>query len=57
MNISFDCGPTGLHLHVSSLRRRSDLERWFFKLVVEHRQGCPYCNFEKDPQTGREIGG
>lgn len=56
MNLGFDCGPTGLHIHVSTLRRRSDLENWFLDLVVQHRRDCPYCNFKKDSNTGRELG-
>ncbi len=56
MNLHFSCGPSGQTFSISSLRRRPDLEGWFLSLVSAHRSRCPYCKFEKDPQTGREVG-
>ncbi len=56
MNLSFSCGPSGITIHVSMLRRRLDLEGWFLSFVGNHRKLCPYCLFEKDPSTGRELG-
>ncbi len=56
MNLHFSCGPSGQTFSISSLRRRPDLEGWFLSLVSTHRAHCPYCRFEKDANTGREIG-
>ncbi len=56
MNLHFSCGPSGQMFSVSAFRRRRDLEGWFLSLVSAHRARCPYCKFEKDANTGREIG-
>ena len=59
MNLSFNCMPGGLMLSISFLRRTALNEEfliWFQKIVIAHRRDCPYCKFEKDPNTGREVG-
>ncbi len=56
MNLHFSCGPSGFTLGVSTIRRRLDLEGWFLSAVSAHAHLCPYCKFEKDANTGREIG-
>ncbi len=55
MNLHVSCGPSGFTLGVSTIRRRLDLEGWFLSAVGAHARLCPYCKFEKDPNTGREL--
>ena len=57
MNLMFTCNPSGFVLAVSSLRRSRWLWSWANRLISEHQRGCPYCLFEKDTMTGREVGG
>ncbi len=56
MNLSFSCAPSGFSIHGSALRKASFLWAWLNRLIAHHQDGCPYCRFEKDPQTGREVG-
>ena len=56
MNLMFSCGPSGFSINFSSLRKKAWFWSWANRLIADHQQECPYCNFEKDPQTGREVG-
>ena len=56
MNLLFTCGPSGFTVSFSSLRRKQWFWAWANRLIAAHQEKCPYCKFEKDPNTGREIG-
>ena len=56
MNLMFVCSPSGFTITAGAWPRGRWLWAWVNRLIVAHQQGCPYCRFEKDAQTGREIG-
>lgn len=55
MNLLFTCSPSGFTVSFSSLRKKQWFWTWANRLIAEHQGKCPYCRFEKDPQTGREF--
>ncbi len=57
MNLHFACGPSGFTVSFSCLRRKPWFWAWANRLIAKHQDRCPYCKFEKDAETGREIGG
>ena len=56
MNLLFTCSPSGFTVSFSSLRRKTWFWAWANRLIAEHQAACLYCKFEKDAQTGRELG-
>jgi len=56
MNLMFSCSPSGFTLTVGAWPRGRWAWAWANRLIAEHQEKCPYCQFEKDAQTGREIG-
>ena len=56
MNLMFVCSPSGFTITVGSWPRGRRLWAWANRLIADHQAQCPYCLFEKDPQTGRDVG-
>ena len=56
MNLMFSCSPSGFTISVGAWPRDRRLADWAGVLIEKHQEGCPYCLFKKDPQTGREVG-
>ena len=52
----FSCSPSGFTITVGAWPRGRWIWAWANRLIAEHQHGCPYCLFEKDAQTGREVG-
>ena len=56
MNLMFTCSPSGFTLAVNAWFRPQWFWAWANRLIANHQAECPYCLFEKDPQTGRDVG-
>ena len=56
MNLMFSCSPSGFTIQAGCTRKLPWLWAWVNRLIANHQKECPYCQFEKDLQTGREVG-
>ena len=56
MNLMFVCSPSGFTISVGAWPRGRWLWSWATRLIADHQAQCPYCLFEKDAQSGRDVG-